>query len=59
MKTYKETKELAKQIVIEKGIDNIIGADYVKLYNMGCDATDVQNAFSYFRYSPRAAKYRA
>ena len=53
------TKELAKQIVIEKGIDNIIGADYVKLYNMGCDATDVQNAFSYFRYSPRAAKYRA
>lgn len=59
MRTYKETKELAKQIVIEKGINNIIGADCVKLYNMGCNVTDVQNAFNYFKYSPRAAKYRA
>ena len=59
MRTYKETKELAKQIVIEKGINNIIGADYVKLLNMGCNGTDIQNAFNYFRYSPRAAKYRA
>ena len=56
--TYLETRKLVKQIVLEKGIDNIIGADCVKLYNMGCNVTDVQNAFDYFRYSTQAAKYR-
>lgn len=56
--TYLETRQLAKEIVLEKGIDNILGADCVKLYKMGCSATDVQNAFNYFRYSPQAKKYR-
>lgn len=56
--TYMETRKLVKQIVLEKGIENIINADILPLYDMGCTGTDIQNAMSYFKYSPKAKKYR-
>ena len=57
MKTYKETKQLVKNIIIKKGLNNLDGYDYIALYNMGCTATNVQNAVSYFQYSPKAKNY--
>jgi hypothetical protein len=57
-KTYKETKAAVKNLVLTVGLDNILGAHLVELYNQGHNATNVQNAVSYFRYSPQAAKYR-
>lgn len=59
MKTYKETKAAVKQLVITKGIDNLLGYDLVRLYDEGHNVTNVQNAISYFRFSPQAAKYRS
>lgn len=58
MKTYKETKEAVKKLVISIGLNSILGYDVVKLYNEGHTATNVQNALSYFQYSPKAEKYR-
>lgn len=58
MKTYKETKEAVKQLVIAKGLKNILGGDLVTLYNQGHNVTNVQNAVSYFTYSKQTAKYR-
>lgn len=58
MKTYKETKAEVKKLVIKLGLSNITNAHIVELYNSGHNGTNVQNALSYFRYSPQAAKYR-
>ena len=58
MKNYKETKEAVKQLVITKGLKNILGGDLANLYDQGHNGTNVQNALSYFTYSPQAAKYR-
>ena len=58
MKNYKETKEAVKQLVIEKGLKNILCGDLANLYDQGHNVTKVQNALSYFTYSPQAAKYR-
>ena len=59
MKTYKETKEAVKNLVIELGIKNILNMHITPLYEQGHDFTNVDNALDYFRYSPKAAKYRA
>lgn len=59
MKNYKETKAAVKQLVLSKGLNNILGGDLVRLYDQGHNVTNVQNAISYFRYSPQTAKYRA
>ena len=58
MKSYKETKAAVKKLVIEKGLKNILGGDLVNLYDQGHNVGNVQNALSYFTYSPQAAKYR-
>lgn len=58
MKSYKETKEAVKQLVLAKGLKNILGGDLAKLSEQGHNVTNVQNALSYFSYSPQAAKYR-
>ena len=58
MKTYKETRNAIKQLVLTVGLNNITGYHIVDLYNCGHNATNVQNAISYFRYSPNTAKYR-
>lgn len=58
MKTYKDTKAAVKNLVLTVGLDNILGKHLVELYNQGHNVTNVQNAVSYFRYSPQTAKYR-
>ena len=49
-----------KALIIRKGINNIINADLNEIRNRtGASSVQMQNAMSYFRYSPQAAKYRA
>lgn len=57
--TYIEVRKEIKKLVIRKGVDNIINADLIEIHNRtGASYTDMQNAMSYFRYSPQTAKYR-
>lgn len=49
-----------KKLVIAKGLDNILCADLNKLHDQyGATYGQMQNAISYFKYSPMAKKYRA
>ena len=59
MKSYKETKRAVEALILEHGLAGILGQHVVDLLDAGHSGTNVQNALSYFRYSPRAAKYRA
>lgn len=57
--TYKEVKKEIKALVISKGLDNIINADLNEIHDRtGASYCQMQNAMSYFRYSPQTAKYR-
>lgn len=58
MKTYKETKAAIKKLVIEFGLDNITGYQLNDLNAEGHTYHNMQNAISYFKYSPQTAKYR-
>lgn len=58
MKTYKETKAAFKELVLRVGLKNILNKHLVELYNAGHGVANVQNAMSYFTYSPQTAKYR-
>ena len=58
MKNYKETKQAVKELVLAHGLDGILGQHLVKLYDGGHNGTNIQNALSFFRFSPQAAKYR-
>ena len=58
MKTYKQTKQAVKELVLEHGLANILNSHLVELYNEGHNVTNVQNAVDYFQYSPKAIKYR-
>lgn len=56
--TYKQTKEAVKKLIIKKkGIFNIYNADLAILYEQGHNVTNVQNALSYFQYSPKAKTF--
>lgn len=56
--TYKQTKEAVKNLIIKKkGIFNIYNLDLAILYEQGHNVTNVQNALSYFQYSPQAKKF--
>lgn len=57
-KTYKETKAAVKELVVRVGLNNILGKHLVELYEQGHAAGNVQNAISYFTYSPKTVKYR-
>ena len=48
---YKETKKAVKALVLAKGVNNILNADLVQLYNLGYGAGNVDRAMSYFAYS--------
>lgn len=57
-KTYKQTKAAVKNLIIKnKGIFNSHGLDLAILYEQGHSATNVQNALSYFQYSPQAKTF--
>lgn len=58
MKTYKETKAEVKKLVEAIGINNLLNMHITPLYEAGHSGTNIQNALSYFRYPPQAAKYR-
>lgn len=58
MKTYKETKQAVKDLILAQGLDGVLGQHIAELLNTGHTGTNIQNALSYFRYSPQAAKYR-
>ena len=58
MTAYEVRKEV-KELIIKKGINNIINADFNEIHNRtGATYGQLQNAMSYFRYSPQTAKYR-
>jgi len=58
--TAYEIRNEVKNLIIRKGIRNIINADLNEIHNRtGATYTQLQNAMSYFRFSPQAAKYRA
>lgn len=58
MKTYKETKEAFKQLVLTVGINNILCAHHNQLNAEGHTYNNIFKAHNYFLYSPQAAKYR-
>lgn len=57
-KTYKETKQTVKELVITIGLSNILNKHLTELYDLGHNVTNVENALNYFRYSPQTVKYR-
>jgi hypothetical protein len=64
MSTWKPTGNLMnarkaiKAVIIAQG-GKIYNYNLNNLRNVGYDGTDLQNAISYFRYSPQQAKFRA
>ncbi len=57
--TSMEVRKEIKELVIRKGINNIINADLNEIHNRtGATYCQMQNAMSYFRYSKQTAKYR-
>ena len=58
MKTYKETKQAVKELILEVGVDGVYNYHINELGEQGHNFTNIQNALIYFRYSPQAKKYR-
>jgi hypothetical protein len=56
--TAKEVRAIVKKIIIAQG-GKIYNFNMTNLYNAGLSVTQVQNAISYFSYSPQQAKFRA
>lgn len=53
----KELREIVKNILIAQS-GKAYGYNYNTLGVQGYTATEIQNAFSFFRYSPTQAKFR-
>jgi hypothetical protein len=54
-----QVRKEIKKLVIKKGLENIINADLNEIQNRtGATCTQMQNAISYFQFSPQTAKYR-
>lgn len=57
--TTKEVRKEIRNLVITKGLNNIINADLNEIHERtGATYTQMQNAINYFHFSPQAAKYR-
>ena len=55
----KQVRDAVKNLIIEKGANNILNRHITEVVErIGCTYRDVQNAMSYFRYSPQQAKFR-
>lgn len=55
----KEIRKEIKNLIIRKGLSGIINADLNEIHDRtGATYTQMQNALSYFKYSPQTAKYR-
>lgn len=57
MTTYEVRNEI-KNLIIAKGIKNIINRDLYEIRDKGATWLQMQNALNYFEFSPQAAKYR-
>lgn len=54
----KQVRDAVKNLIIEKGANNILNRHITEVVErIGCTYCDVQNAMSYFRYSPQQAKF--
>lgn len=58
MKTYKETKEEIKKLVIQFGIKGIYNYHLNALREQGHTGLNMQKAINFFQYSTTAVKYR-
>lgn len=59
MMTNMEVRKEIKALVIRKGLNNIINADLNEIHDRtGATYCQMQNAISYFQFSPQTAKYR-
>lgn len=57
--TAMQVRAEIKKLVVSKGLDNIINADLNEIHDRtGASYCQMQNAISYFKYSPQAKKYR-
>jgi len=57
--TTMEVRAEIKKLVIRKGLNNILNADLNEIHERtGAGYCQMQNAISYFKYSPQTAKYR-
>ena len=57
MTTYEVRNEI-KNLIIAKGLKNIINRDLYEIRDKGATWIQMQNALNYFEFSPQAAKYR-
>lgn len=57
--TSMEVRKEIKNLVVNKGLDNIINADLAEIRKRtGARYDQMDNALNYFRFSPQTAKYR-
>jgi len=56
--TYLETRKAVKNLILTVGVNGVYNYHINELVDQGHNSTNVQNALSYFRYSPQAKKYR-
>lgn len=58
--TTMQVRAEIRRLVISKGLQNILNADLNEIHERtGAGYCQMQNALSYFQYSPQAAKYRS
>ena len=57
--TNMQVRAEIRELVIRKGLNNIINADLNEIHDRtGAGYCQMQNALSYFQFSPQTAKYR-
>lgn len=55
----KAVRNEVRQLIIKVGMNNITGGDFVTIAEkLGCTHCDIQNALSYYRYSPQQEGFR-
>ena len=57
-KTYMETRKAIKELVLTVGLNGIYNYHLNELHEQGHGYANMQNAISYFTFSPATAKYR-
>ena len=57
-KTCMETRKAIKELVLTVGLNGIYNYHLNELHEQGHDYLNMQNAISYFTFSPATAKYR-
>lgn len=58
MKTYKETRNAIKELVLTVGLNGIYNYHLNELHQHGHEYLNMQKAINYFTFSPATARYR-